>query len=326
MFHVDKTYNIHVDRDLVLIIIAAVLFIVLYFFGSVIQKAISRIIISLSSKIGVYSVGRDFKVQRYVYQHSGSYVARLYNWVNNQLAALGLKRQGVTVVGYLIFWGFSAIVVGSILGTVLRLGVFFTLIFWVVAFVCFLIITRVRVSTLMEKRELDIMNAIDLIVPEAKNGIKNSIVTYQDNFAPSIREDFKAFIGNIQDRGFSFEDAMYVLTDNLGTMFLDFAQKSIYYEAIGDKGMIDIFTDLTETNRLRRQLRDENQATFANLKSSFIMSALIVCGYFVFLMITDDFSRMFFLQTTPGKILLIFCILVIFIVLSYISSIRSRSI
>ena len=178
----------------------------------------------------------------------------------------------------------------------------------------------------MEKREADIMNAVDLIVPEVRNGVKNAIIAYKDNFAPSLRDDFAAFISNIQDRGYSFDDAMYILADNLGIVFLDFAQKSIQYEKAGEYEMLDVFTDLTETNRLRRQLRDENTAIFAGLKTQFTVSVLMVVGYFLFLMVTDAFSRNFFLQNPVGQVMLIADVLIVFLVLAYISTIKSRAI
>ena len=107
---------------------------------------------------------------------------------------------------------------------------------------------------------------------------------------------------------------------------MDFAQKAIYYESAGEEEMLDIFTDITETNRLRRQLRDENANTFAMLKTSFVVSTLMVVAYFCFLMVTDDFSRHFFLMTGAGQFLLICCILVVFLVLAYITTIKSRAI
>ena len=90
--------------------------------------------------------------------------------------------------------------------------------------------------------------------------------------------------------------------------------------------MLDIFSDITETNRLRRQLRDENQSAFANLKAQFFISTLMTGGYFIFLMITDDFSREFFLQNPVGQFLLICMLLVVFGVLSYITTIKSQAI
>ena len=90
--------------------------------------------------------------------------------------------------------------------------------------------------------------------------------------------------------------------------------------------MQEIFSDITETNRLRRQLRDENNAAFANLKATFLISTVMTFGYFIFLMFTDSFSRTFFLTTLAGNVLLIVIIMVVFLVLSYITTIKSKAI
>lgn len=325
-FHVDQTYIFQVDSDLVKLFVVLGAIFVLYFFSFQFQKVLGALVAKLSKKVGVFSTSKDYQLQRYVYQHRNSPISKLYGWVNEQLIALGLKRQGITPVGYLIFWAFMAVILGTVLGVVLSMGLFTTMSFWVLCFVCMLIMTRVVVSERMEKREADVMNAIDLIVPEVGHGVKNAIVTYKDNFAPSLREDFAAFIVNVQDRGYPFADAMYILADNLGHVFQDFAQKAIYYEAVGEKEMVDIFTDLTETNRLRRQLRDENNLAFASLRLSFIVSTLMTVAYFIFLMVTDDFSRIFFLTTPVGKVLLVIMVLVVFFVLSYITTIKSKTI
>lgn|GEM_PF-2822530 len=326
MFKIERTSQITVSKDLVMIVVFVLLFAVVYFFSFQIQVMLSRLLKWFGQKVGTYSVTREYALQRYVYQHRGSRLSRLYLWINEQILALGLKRQGVTPFGYFMFWGFVAIVSGTIIGISVGLGVVITVFLWVAILACLLIVTRVWVSERMERREADVMNAIDLIVPELANGVKNAILIYKDNFAPSLRDDFVAFIYNIQDRGYSFNDAMCILADNLGLVFVEFSQKAMYYEASGDQEMLDIFVELTETNRLRRELRDENSAKFTDLKVNFIVTVSATAGYFVFLMITDSFSRYFFLQATIGKVLLIFIVLVIFLVLSYISTIKSRAI
>lgn len=324
MFQLDSTRRISVGHDLVVILAIVGLAILVYFFSFQIQVQLSKFSSWFSRKIGVYSVTKEYYIQKYVYQHRKSPISRLYTWVNEQLIALGLKRQGVTPFGYVLFWGFVSIILGTVLVFILHLNFMFTVPFWCLTFFCLLVTTRVLVSERMEKREADIMNAVDLIVPEVRNGVKNAIIAYKDNFAPSLRDDFAAFISNIQDRGYSFDDAMYILADNLGIVFLDFAQKSIQYEKAGEYEMLDVFTDLTETNRLRRQLRDENTAIFAGLKTQFTVSVLMVVGYFLFLMVTDAFSRNFFLQNPVGQVMLIADVLIVFLVLAYISTIKSR--
>lgn len=325
MFHVESTNNISISKDLITIVIVIIACFSVYFLSYTLQGIVAKISSTIGKKIGIYTSDKDYQLQRYIYQHSKSPLTKLYNWVNQQLIALGLKKQGVTPTGYLTFWGLAAVLLGTVIGIVTHLGLF-TFFIWILCFILMLMLTRVIVSERIEKRELDVMNAIDLIVPEAGSGIKNAIATYIDNFAPSVRDDFRAFLTNINERGYSFEDAMYMLSDNLGTVFRDFAQKAIYYEKVGEKEMLDIFSDITETNRLRRQLRDENTTAFNTLKVNFLVSTLLTAGYFVFLMMTDSFSRSFFLQSMPGKVLLVAIIMIVFSVLGYISTIKSRSI
>lgn len=325
-FHISQTNHFEISSDFVKLFIAVVAILVIYFLSSQILKNMAKILQAIGTKLGTYSTGKDYELVRYVYQHPNALLSKFYTFINEQLIALGFKRLGISVVGYLMFWACVAVVAGTIVGLLLSLGIAITLLVWLCFFFVFIIMTRVMVAERMEKREADVMNAVDLIVPEVGNGVKNAIMQYMDNFAPSLQGDFQSFVNNIQERGFSFEAAMETLADNLGIVFKDFAQKAIYYEAIGDKNMQDIFTDISETNRLRRQLRDENATQFAGLKTTFLVSTGMVVAYFMFLMVTDDFSRYFFLQKGIGKVILIFMILIIFCVLAFITTIKSKAI
>lgn len=315
-----------IDRDFVLIAIVVSVIVIGYFLSFQIQKALAKFTRAFEKKIGVYTSKREYAIQRYVYQHRNSLISKLYSWVNNQIIALGMKSLGVTPFGFLLFWGFVSAVLSIIIGILTGFGVVMSLFLWLILYICLLVMTRVIVSGRMEKRENDVMDAIDLIVPEIHNGVKNAILRYQDNFPAGLQNEFKAFVSNIQDRGYTFNDAMYILADQLGDIFYDFAQKSVFFEAIGEADMVDIFSDITETNRLRRELRDKNTVIFGNLKVSFIASAVITFGYFIFLMATDEFSRNFFLHETAGKVLLLVILVIVFGVLAYITTIKSKAI
>ncbi len=313
------------SRIILLITIVAIVAGV-YFFSFQLQKFLSSAGTSISKKIGTFSTSREYAVQRYVYLHRGSIIAKLYNWINEQLIAAGMKRVGVTPVGYMLFWGTIAAITSIVIGILCNLNVFLYVVIFFILVAVFLVATRVFVAGKMEKREADVMDALDLIIPEIGSGVKNAIARYVDNFSPSLQQDFKIFLSNIQDRGMSFEDAMFILADSLGNIFKDFAQKAVFYEALGEEDMRGIFDDIVETNRQRRELRYNNNLEFGVLRMSFIISSGITIGYFIFLMATDWFSRYFFLTTTWGNILLVAIVLTIFGVLSYIATIKSRAI
>lgn len=313
------------SRIILLITIVAIVAGV-YFFSFQLQKFLSSAGTSISKKIGTFSTSREYAVQRYVYLHRSSLIAKLYNWINEQLIAAGMKRVGVTPVGYMLFWGTISAITAIVIGVICNLNVFLYVVIFFILVAVFLVATRVFVAGKMEKREADVMDALDLIIPEIGSGVKNAIARYVDNFSPSLQQDFKIFLSNIQDRGMSFEDAMFILADSLGNIFKDFAQKAVFYEALGEEDMRGIFDDIVETNRQRRELRYNNNLEFGVLRLSFIISAGITIGYFIFLMATDWFSRYFFLTTIWGNILLVAIVLTIFGVLSYIATIKSKAI
>lgn len=312
-------------HGLFLVVVIVSIFSVVYFFSFQVQKIFGSLANFLARRVGMFSVNREYAIQRYIFLHRGSLVAKLYDWINEQIVAVGLKRIGVSPVGYFLFWTLLAAVADVWVIWFSGIRLVFLLPLFILFLVCSLVTTRVIVSERIEYREGVIMDALDLIIPEVKGGIKNAILKYTDNFDVSIRGDFRAFITNMQDRGYSFNDAMFILADNLGEVFRDFAQKAIYFEAIGEPDMQTIFDDIIETNRLRRDLRTTNRQEFKVLKVSFVASCLMVFGYFLFLMATDSFSRYFFLHTTIGNIALIVSLVIVFSVLSYLSTVKSRT-
>lgn len=324
MVKIEQTTHFTVNSWLVTTVCVVIGIILCIFFSAQIQRFFASRLKKLGTRLGMYSADSEYKVQRYVYQHSTSIPARYYNFINRQLIATGLKRSGVTVVGYTLFWGILSAIISIVLTLMMGLNIGMLLALWVVTFIIFIIVSRATVAARLQSREEDVMNAEDTIIPTITDGVQNSIIMHIDNYKPSVRDAFKAFKSNIQDRGISFEAAMIMLADELGPVFRNFANKAIYFERIGDPSMRDIFEDVVETNRLRRQLRDENRQAFLNLKRDFTLSTIICSGYFIFCMVTDTFSRQIYLQTWWGNGLLIMFIVIIFGVYSYIATIQSR--
>lgn len=304
--------------------IAVSIFIVTYFFSSQLQRVILSLVQKFGKRVGVFSTSKEYAIQRYMFLHRGSLVAKIYDWVNEQIINLGLKRYGITPVGYICFWSLVCIPLTLAIGILLSVSVFSFVGLYFMLFFAVLLLTRVYVADKMEKREAMIMNAEDLIIPDIRNGVQNSIMRYKNNFAPEIRPEFEAFLDNITGRGHSFASAMYMLSDALGSMFREFAQKAIFYENLGEDDMVDIFQDIVETNRQRRDLRYDNNKIFNELRVTFMVSASLTSVYGVFIMTTDAFSRYFFLETAFGRMLLVLMMFVVIGVLSYNTTIKSK--
>lgn len=302
-----------------------ILLIFIYFFSFQLVKFSAKVAKAVGKRVGTFSTTREFRLQRHVYQHPKRLTSRYYMWVNEQLATLGLKQQGVTVMGYTIFWGFIAAIVGTLIGVVMQFGFIATILMWVLSYITLLMTTRVLVSSRIERRENDIMLAIELFVPEIQNGVMVTIVSHRDNIAESIRPEFESFIQNVEDRGYAFEPAMLILANDLGAIFQEFAKKACIYEREGNSESLELFTGIIELNHVRRNLRTLNRQAFFELRVQFMVSIGIVAGYFVFITTTDAFSRNFFFVNPFGKLVLIGLIVTVLGVLARLSMLKSSA-
>ncbi len=270
----------------------------------------------------MFSREREVAVQKYVFLNRNGKIAKAYNWVNEQLIALGLKSVGVTPIGYIMFWMTVAIITSFVLGFMgMNIGTLVPV--TIILFAVFLVVTRVIVSSRMEQQESHVMDAVDLMIPQlASQSVHSTIDMYKNNFHPSLQHDFNIFLTNIATD--SFETAMHELSDNLGYVFRDFAWKAIDYELEGDPNMLIQFDDIMETNKLRRKLRFNINQKFNQLRIAFTVALAIVVLYFLYLISTDAWARYFFFNTTKGGYTLIFFLLIVFCVFAYISTVKSR--
>lgn len=311
----------------ILTFISFILGLILFYYGfSFFQLSFAKFLNLLKRRVGIFSKQSDYDIKRYIFLHRGSLLDKIYTWVNEQIIALNLKNKGITPVGYLFFWAFVSVFL-SIGVSILFLGSLGSI--PVVAgalFLVFLVGTRIRVSSRIEKRELDVMSAIDLIIPSIGGGVKNAIAMYQEKFPKDIRPDFQMFLVSIQDRGVPFDEALFELADNLGPIFRDFAQKAAYFEVTAEPGMEVVFADIVVMNQLRRKLREENNRVFEQSRLAVIVLTVMVVGYLFFILATDPFSRYFLITTVGGRFMLLGIGLTTFLEFSYIITLKSRAI
>ena len=169
------------------------------------------------------------------------------------------------------------------------------------------------------------MDAIDLLVSDVKSGIFNSIIRYQNSFHESIRPYFLECIDDVQNKGYSFTTAMESLTDKLGYSFSDFAQKAIYYESKREEGSEGIFGAIIELNRQRRILRRENAIAFKTIKTSLIVSSLMIFAFAMYTGLTDPFISNFLSNTILGRIMILVDVLLVAFVINYLAGIRAKT-
>lgn len=297
------------------------------FFSVQILRILRVISNRISETIGANVNSTEIAVQRYIFTHSKSLIAKLYKSLNNQVICLGLKKLGVTPIGFLAYWCILAVPIALIAIWVTDIRIQFSFIVYIMIVVILLFVTSIRTASRIESREDKIMTSIDRIIPDIGNGVQNAINKYLDSFPVEVQSEFKSFMDRIVSKGMPFRESMIILSDSIGgSVFEDFAQKAIFYEESGDKDSIDIFTNIVELNRLRRDLRYTNKLAFDYLKSDFITASAVVWLYaFVFGM-REAYTYNFMLKTTAGQILMIVDVLIEIFALAFITTIRAQEI
>lgn len=264
------------------------------------------------------------KMQRVASVNKKSIFYKVNVYLQTIIENLDLTKDDVTPIGLLVFIGTISSCVSLFISTQLG-SVFLVLPSFGAVFYLILVLFRLASLTRSEKREGEIMDAMDLIVSDIKGGTYNAIVRYKDSFHPNIRPYFVSFLDDINNKGYSFKNAMLNLNAKLGVGFSDFAQKAILYEEKADSDMEDIFSSIIETNRHRRTLRYINNQEFSKLRTELIMSLLLITGYCLFAMATDPFLASFFKNQFLGKILIIVDIVSVAWVLGYNASLKAKS-
>lgn len=256
--------------------------------------------------------------------NKGSTWFNINKFFEDMIVNLDMVKDDVSVVGLLFFISSISFVLTIFLSYFLGSWGMFLIIFSV--FLFFIVVVMRLISiTRYEKREAEIMDALDLLVSDIKDGVYNAISRYRNNFHPNIRNYFFEFIDDIQNKGYGFKQAIMILNEKLGHNFTEFTQKAILYEEKADKNMQDIFSSIIDTNRQRRTLRYINAREFADLRIQFIVSMLLIVGFAFFSMVTDTFVYNFFTNTFFGTLLIIVNLAIVSAVIYYLAEIKAKS-
>ena len=250
-------------------------------------------------------------------------ISRVYNYLDSMLTDLDLHRDGVTVFGLLFFLSVISLLFTVILSTLFNLGALSILAFLAVFYVVFTMFKLV-VGSQIAHREALIMDAIDLLVADIRDGVYNAIVRYKDNgINPEIAGYFHEFVNNITQNGWTFQQAMQELNVSLGTTFTDFATKAMIYEANQDEDTLEIFSATVDMNANKRMLREENDQIFAQVRLTFVLCLVLIVGSAVLFCLLDQAVAAVFVHSMIGRVLIVIDVFIVAFTLARIADLQN---
>lgn len=212
--------------------------------------------------------------------------------------ALGLTFLSVEnfTTLFLIF-GFLIFVVASFLLNNLFFGFLIAVpsIFALLAFL--LVITKKKIRA----NDNAVMDALDAICPTVNIGITNAIKMNRDSYSRRISYHFDWFLGAIEFKGYSFDEAIDELNNRLGPRFNEFAHKAKIFEENYKEGMEDIFRDIVEQNNDVRSDNAELDEIFRSKNQDLLMVSLLMVGFLGYMYLTP-LTRAFMVDSFLGTL------------------------
>lgn len=249
---------------------------------------------------------------------------KIYEYYATIISDGEMAKYKITVSGLIVFIFCMSVSVSLFLCGVLGVVRMLPLLVITLMYL-FSVIFRFISLMQFEKKDAEVMDAVDLIVTDIEGGVTNAIKRYQDSFHANIRPYFLTYLDDLQTRGSSFEVALQKLQESLGVSFYAFTQKALLFEKKGEKDMVYIFSDILELNRQKRILRERNKLKFNEIRMQFVLSTVVIGGYAISSSLVDSYILHFLTKTTIGHMLVLLDLVIVTGVLAYIAAIKAKS-
>lgn len=247
--------------------------------------------------------------------------SKTYKDISQIIFDLGLND--VTVEGFICSLVLASLIVGIVILLVTRSIILFIFLSGS-TLVLLYTVAYMMASEGHFKREFAIMDAIDLIIVNMKDGVLKAVKEQIDLFDPLIQPDMQMFIDDMYEYKIPVAEALDSLGERLGPSFTKFKEKAKEFEEKGRAGMLETFADDMNENMYRRMDLRELLDTLREANTGFAL-AMCVCGFLGFAIIgSNEALRNALFTTTIGQVVIVINIILIIAAFAYIQSLREE--
>lgn len=249
---------------------------------------------------------------------------RYYCFVNEILAAFNLKDKGINVEGatlavLLIIFAIS-VAISLITNTIWYVIILPVMLIPLTVAVIFLL-SRMRVR----KRKQELLDSMDILCSIMTDGFLKAVKESMSQFPENARPYFDKFLKNVELLNISLPDAVKILNNDVGSLYDEFCDSVITYEANRANGMETLFNFYISENAqtLERDRRIKRMSDSANIDYFASIGAIAVFGVFASTTLAGDSSSGNIWETVFGTIVLaglLAAAVAIFIYIQYILS------
>lgn len=287
------------------------------------KKIVNCLIVCSSKIIGKNEVRyhRDLEIGKLSDKMA---TVKIYRFTNDLIIDLGLKQLGATPYEFLFIS-----LIGSFIGSLILCQLLFGNIIMVIPlypiiFLGLMCVLYTKANIAHDGRIENVIESENILCSNIKDGLVVAVRSSINVIPESLREDFKAFLDNVEHQNYHIKTALLELNQRLGSVSDDFIKKCIVFETEEELGIVGMFQDVVQLNNIKMKMRTKMKRKFEEVVTEFIMGASMI---FIFLggvlAIYPDIAK-FYLKTPLGQIIIALDCLILIGEFVYITYLRAK--
>lgn len=320
------TYKGAADATILLLVILAGLLIVritnlpiVVFIHGLLKKFMKLVGKFINKKEETYH--RDIEIGKITEKRTK---VKLYRFLSELIIDLNLLQSGVTPYELLLITCTLVIIVTSIICKMLFDSFFMTIIMSPIAIIGVFCVMYTKANIAHDARIENVIEAENIICNNIKVGVVVAIRESLDVIPKEVRQDFKDFIDNVEQKNYHVRTALQELNAHLGSVADDFIKKCIVFEMEEEHGVAGMFSDIVQINGIKMELRTEMKRKFEEVKTDFIMGASMIFIFLGGVLAIFPTVRNFYFKTGIGQLIIAIDILLLILEFVYITYLRAK--
>jgi hypothetical protein len=249
---------------------------------------------------------------------------KLYRFLSDLIIDLDLLKSGITPYELLTLTCILVVIVTGIVCKMLFGSFFMTILMAPVAIVGTFCVMYTRANIAHDTRIESVIEAENIICNNITVGVVVAVRESLDVIPKTVRQDFKNFLDNVEQKNYHIKTALLELNAHLGGIADDFIKKCIVFEMEEEHGIAGMFQDIVEINNIKMELRTEMKRKFEEVKWDFIVGAGMIFAFLCGVLIIYPTVRDFYFKTAIGQLIIAVDALLLIIEFVYITYLRAK--
>lgn len=249
---------------------------------------------------------------------------KAYRFLSELIIDLDLKGTGITPYQLLTLILVSCFTATFVTCKIVFDSIFMAIILFPVVTVGVICIMYTKGNIAHDRRIEAVIEAENIICNNIDRGVVVAVRESIDVIPKEVRQDFRDFLDNVEQKNYHIKTALIELNTRLGTVSDDFIKKAIVFELEEEHGIVGMFSDVVELNNIKMEMRTKIKRALEQVTNEFKIGAGMIIIFLVGVMFVFDNVAKFYLNTFIGNIIIAIDILIIIAEYVYITSIRAK--